>query len=206
MDAPLAELSDAIASATAVSLPDGPDAAAAGDALSAGAEAAAELAPIADAEREELVELTTVDARLAELVGAWEEPGSRSTQIARFGELAGQAEALATELEGRAPRHSCSTAYVRRAEAARHVADVSRELQDLVRRYRGTTFDERLAELEDDPLDTGGVPAAETDAEEIAGCWDASAAVEALDDVDAALGRLEQALNPEEVTTTTPAP
>jgi hypothetical protein len=203
LDEPLAALAEATDAVRALELSGGEDVQRASDALDDAAEVADALARAVDEERAEVRDLVEVDAQLAELVAAWEEPGSRRIQMARFDELAVEAEALAEELESRTPLHPCGDVYERRIEAARAVAETTRELRDLVARYRGTEFGERVLELADDPYGTGGATLAELDVEALADCWDEAAEVAAAGErVGGALDALERALAPEDLTGT----
>lgn len=139
-------------------------------------------------------ETTALDARLAELVASWDEPGSRSQLLARFDEVAVEADDLADT----AAPEECAAPVETRTAAAAFVAEATRELRDLVDRRDGNAFDARRAELDEAPwgrMDDG--EPRELDARLTA---DACGAIEraraAAADVAAALRDLQAALNP----------
>ncbi len=173
----------------------GPDVAAADRALADIRSAAEALDAAAGADLDRLVRTAQVDGELEVLVATWDEPGSRSEQLARLEETATTAETLATELDAEADEGACPDPLARRAEAARTVASHSRELRELVAGYDGNEFDRRRAELVQDPYGTGAL-LADLDTEDAA-CWrDASAVATAEDALVDAIGALEAALNP----------
>lgn len=165
------------------------------DAWTAAQQAAANLDDAARADLDLVVTLADAEDRLAEFVRVWRQPGSRSQQIERLGETADAADAVADDLEAVEERPACSDAVQRRVEAARYVAEASRELRSLVEGYRGNEFDERVEELTDDPYGQT-VPFHRADAVEVT-CWqDNSEVTAARDAVRSALDELQAALNP----------
>ena len=193
---PLAELDAAIDAAGEVELRSDVDAvAAAADALDAAARAARDVLVAADRDLSDLQRAAEVDASLAAMADRWEQPGSRSQQLERLAALTADADALAADLEKTDPVASCLTGWDRRAAAAQHVADATRELRGHVEAYRGEEFDRLRAELVEDPYALER-PLVAADAEEVV-CWREEAPVAlAAAVVDAALARLEAALNP----------
>lgn len=203
LDGPMDGLERAVGQVEDLELAGGEDVQRAAGALADAARAAEDVAGAADDERAEVADLVAVDATLAALVAAWEEPGSRRTQMARFDELAAEAGALADDLAERTPLQPCGGVYERRADAARTMVETTLELRDLIARYQGVAFDERVVELAADPYATDGRTLAELDAEALAACWDDETEVIAAGDrVGGALDALESALAPEDLTGT----
>lgn len=171
------------------------------DALAAAAKAGrqvqeAALLDLADEERAAEVEVALLD-----MAARWEAPGSRSQQLDRFAALAADADALAAELAAVDPVADCLTTFERRRAAAHYVGEATRELREHVEAYRGTAFDERRAELAEDPFGLE-LPLRDGDVAEL-GCWrEAAPVVLAAAAIDAALARLEDALNPADATAT----
>lgn len=139
--------------------------------------------------------LSGYEERLAAAAAVWDQPGSRNQQLQRLADAAADADAVAEEAADLAQRDPpCLDAVGRRVRAAMTIAERTRELRDLVDRFRGTEFDERRAEYAADPDGIG--PLAQLDAAQ-GGCWDASSAVAAgLADLLAAVDRLQEALSP----------
>lgn len=155
------------------------------------AEAATVVATAAD-------QASTADQTLAELVATWDEPGSRSELLARLDETALAADALATDGVG-TPPEDCSGPLASRADAAVFVAESSRELRALVEARDGLAFDERRAELADDPWgqrEDGQDAARSIDPD---GCPAVDVAEESAAMVVQALQDLQAALNPEDL-------
>ncbi len=184
---------------------DGPDVAAARQALDEAATAAGEVLDAVAAEREEVTTLTSIDGELLALTTAWDEPGSRSAQLDRLAEVDDEADAMASALADRNGVHPCADVFGRRAAAAEGVATTTRELADYVRVRDGAAFDARRAELAADPLGTSGSPLWVEDARALSGCWDAAAPVlDAAAAVSAALADLQAALNPADLSSEAP--
>lgn len=196
LDGPLGALEDAVAEVEDLQLEGGSDAVRqAAEALAAAAQRGEQTAAAAREDVAAQLGLAAADAELARLVAAWDRPGSRHDQMERLADIAAAAAALASELEDVEPVADCLDGPTRRAEAARHVEEATRELRDHVVAYRGNTFDERRAELAEDPYGSGG-PLAAGDARAI-GCWRREApVVSAAEGLDRELGRLQDALNP----------
>lgn len=140
------------------------------------------------------------DDRLAELVAAWDEPGSRSQLITRFEEVTAAAESLAAQ-ELATTTSGCPGPVAARREAAAFVARATADLTELVTARDGLAFDERRAELADAPFgtDDAGVvrgPGASIDPSSCPAVADVEAAAT---EVAAALRALQQALNPEDL-------
>ena len=142
-------------------------------------------------------EALAVAEALDEIVAAWDEPGSRSQLMARFEELAAQAEGLAE----RAPPQACSGPVEEAIDAATFVAEATRELRSLVAQYDGNGFDARREELHDAPYGTtedGDTRAPGTSLEGDT-CPAIADARTAASDVATALRELQQALNPSDL-------
>ncbi|MDX1620377.1 MAG: hypothetical protein R3320_05265 [Nitriliruptorales bacterium] len=136
-----------------------------------------------------------IDEELDELTRGWDEPGSRRQQLEAFDALATEAEELAAEIAAEEPVAACMETFERRAEAASTVAERTRELRDLIARYRGNEFDQLRSEYRQDPYGVGAA-LTELDAEDHP-CWLADAPfAEAGRSFDDALQALEDALNP----------
>lgn len=197
----LAALDDAIEQARRVQLdPATGDVDAAAVALADAVERAEEVRATARDDIDAQRRVAEADAALASLVERWDQRGSRREQLEAFGALAAEADTLAEELDDLPTVAPCLEGPSRRAEAARTVAETTRELRGYIERYQGNTFDERRAELEQDPYGLGE-PLAAGDADEY-GCWEREAPVRAAaSEVDAALARLEAALNPSDLRT-----
>ena len=152
--------------------------------------AAEEVAAAAD-------EAIAVAEALDEIVTAWDEPGSRSQLLARFDELAAQADGLT----GRAPSQACPGPVEEAVDAAEFVAETTRELRELVAQYDGNAFDDRREELHDAPYGTtdAGDPRAPGTAIDTEACPAVEEARSAAGDVAAALRELQQALNPSDL-------
>ncbi|MBW3661949.1 MAG: hypothetical protein KY469_02530 [Actinobacteria bacterium] len=146
-----------------------------------------------------LERLLEAEVALLELAETWQESGSRNEQIARLEATAAAAADLETSLTQLQQRTECSRAIAHRLAAARHVSAASTELRDLVASQRGNEFDQRRAELAQDPLGLGA-SLADLDGDDVS-CWEdelpTSVAVGA---VLSAVDRLEAALNPPDVT------
>jgi hypothetical protein len=170
--------------------------------LGDGPDVEAARAAAADATGPELADLPALvapDEQLLALVAEWDESGSYSQQIARFGALEQEARALAASLD-RPAAVPCTAVWARRVEAAERVADRTAELLALVERRDGEGFDRARDAWADDPLGTGGVSLGELDAEAARACWATDSTVAAthrrlLDGV----GALEAALDPEDL-------
>lgn len=191
----LADLAEARTGAAVDVAGDGPDAAGVAGALRDARAAADALAAAADDDLAVLDRAADADARLSAIVAAWEEPGSRSQQLARLEEAATQADALAAELGAAEDDPACAGVLARRAAAATTVAEASRELRSLVERRRGEEFDARRRELAQDPAASTH---ALVDADRTGiDCWRAEGEpVELAAAVAQALEELERALNP----------
>lgn len=134
------------------------------------------------------------DLQLVEITEGWDEPGSRSQQIAHFGELLERAEQLSARLDDE-DVGECLTTFERRRDAATTVVERTEELRQLVEGYRGTEFDELRSEYRQDPFGVGA-PLTELDAGE-ADCWrEVSPLVAAGERFQESLQELEQTLNP----------
>lgn len=135
-----------------------------------------------------------IELELIEITEGWDEPGSRSQQITRFGELEQRAEALAARIDD-AEVGDCLTTFERRRDAAATVAERTDELRGLIERYQGNEFDELRSEYRQDPFGLEA-PLVALDREE-ADCWrEVSPLVAAWDRFQARLRELEEALNP----------
>ena len=195
----LARLEEATAALAATELPEAgpgaPDVAAASAARDDVVRAATDLATAAAEDLDLLVTSAGAEDRLAELTAAWDEPGSRSQQLERLDTTAEAADELAAELEAIADVPACAELITRRADAARTVATHTRELRDLVEQRAGTGFDERRAELANDPYGLGE-RLVDGDVRDL-GCWRTDGPVAAAaDEVEEGLAALEEALNP----------
>lgn len=144
--------------------------------------------------------LAGADAQLANLVAAWDEPGSRDEQLQRLAEVAGDAEALASELTALEDAPDCLGRVDRRVEAAETVATSTTELRSLVESRSGEEFDARRAELAQDPFGVGA-DLVDLDRDEVE-CWrDEGPVADSARDVADALEALEAALNPPDLAT-----
>lgn len=195
----LARLEEATAALATTELPEaGPgarDVAATAAARDDVVSAATDLSDAAAEDLDLLVASADAEDRLADLTATWDEPGSRSQQLERLGETAEAADALAVELEAIPDAPPCAELIARRADAARAVAAHARELRDLVERRAGTEFDERRAELANDPYGLGE-RLVDGDVRDL-GCWRTDGPVAtAADEVEEGLAALEEALNP----------
>lgn len=146
-----------------------------------------------------LEHLLEAEVALLELAETWHVPGSRNEQILGLEATAAAAAELEASLTQLQQRAECSRAIAHRLAAARHVSAASTELRDLVAAQRGNEFDQRRAELAQDPLGLGA-NLADLDGDDVS-CWEdelpTSVAVAA---VLSAVERLEAALNPRDVT------
>lgn len=134
------------------------------------------------------------DQQLAALVATWDQRGSRSEQLERLAAAATAADDLAEDLSAQDDVAACLTGFTRRGEAAREIAELTRELRGYVQDRQGQRFDERRAEIGDGPLTDDRIR--EADAAQVE-CWRNEApAPAAAGDVDEALRRLQDALNP----------
>ena len=193
---PLEELEEAIVTVRGVELDGSSGAVAdAGAALADAADAAEDALRAARVDLREQERAASVHASLLGMAARWDEPGSRSQQLDRLAALAEEADALAVRLASAQPVAPCLTLFERRAAAARHVADATRELRDHVEAYRGSEFDRRRDELAEDPFALEH-PLVEADVAEL-DCWREQAPVAgAVAGITSALDRLEDALNP----------
>lgn len=143
---------------------------------------------------------STAEQALTELVATWDEPGSRSELLARFDETALAADALAGEESGEPPQ-GCPGPLEARVDAARFVADATRDLRELVEARDGEAFDARRAELSDAPFghDDSGAPREHRHPIDPDECPAVGAARESAADVTRALQDLQAALNPEDL-------
>lgn len=198
----LEALDDAL-STTALDLPDEPAAVAeAQEAWEAAMTAGQELRDAAEADLDHTGHLAQIDAELAEIVTSWDTPGSYSQQVERFTSMRNRARSMATDLQEEEPRPGCSGATDRRRQAAEWVASATDELRTLIESRRGEEFDARRQELEAEPYGFEGVDGQpdrllgqldEHDEE----CWQTEGATPtATRAFDAAIERIEQALNP----------
>lgn len=197
---PLDELEEAIATASGVELQGGSGAIRdAEEALADAVDAAGEALRAARTDLRRQQRAASSHASLLAMTERWEEPGSRSQQLDRLAVLADEADALAERLAATEPVASCLTVFERRAAAARHVAEATRELRAHAEAYRGSAFDERRRELAEDPFALER-PLVEADLDEL-DCWrEESPLVVAVTELGEALDRLEDALNPRDVT------
>lgn len=195
-------LDDARADVAGVDLEhDTEDVRAAADALEAAVDSALALGEAAARTADTVEQAHEADARLGELVATWDEAGSRSELLARFDEVAEQADALAGELRPDPP-DPCPGPLEDRAVAAAFVAEATRDLHELVAQRDGLGFDERRAELAEAPYgrdDDGEArnPVGPVDEDT---CPTIDAAEDAAGDVAAALQDLQRALNPADLT------
>lgn len=196
----LDELEDAIVTARGVELEGGSGAVEdAAVALADAVDAAEDALRAARADLRAQERAASAHIGLLAMTERWDEPGSRSQQLDRLAVLADQADALADQLAATDPVAPCLTGLTRRAAAARHVAEATRELRSHVEAYRGSAFDERRSELAEDPFALER-PLVEADLAEL-DCWREQAPlVAAVAEVTAALDRLEDALNPPDAT------
>lgn len=180
-------------------LGDGPDVVAARAAVADVVAAARTAAAAAGPELADLPELVAPDEQLLALVAVWDESGSYSQQVARFGQLEQEARDLAASLD-RDAAVPCTGVWRRRAEAATLVADRTAELLAAVERRDGEGFDRARDSWADDPLGTGGASLGALDAAAARACWEDDSTVAAahrrlLD----AVAALEVALDPEDL-------
>lgn len=197
---PLDELEEAIVTARGVELEGSSRAVEeAGTALDDAADAAEDALRAARADLRDQVRAASAHATLLAMTERWDEPGSRSQQLDRLAALADEADAFAERLASRDHIAPCLTVFERRAAAARHVAEATRELRGHVDAYRGSAFDERRSELAEDPFALER-PLVEADLAEL-DCWREQAPLfDAVAEVTAALDRIEDALNPPDAT------
>lgn len=197
--AALDDLADARAGVDAVDLDgDTPDVRAAADALQEAGAAAGTVEDAATAVLDAAELAARADDQLAELVAAWDQPGSRSQLIARLDEVAAAADALAADGVG-VPSTDCPGPVEARTAAAAFVAEASRGLRELVVARDGLAFDERRAELAEAPfgVDDAGVARGPGTSIDPASCPAVGQVESAATEVAAALRDLQQALNPE---------
>lgn len=147
------------------------------------------------AELGELVELGAFDAELTTVADRFDEPGSRSAQVALFEELAAQAIALGERAAAATSTLPCADAWARRMDAATTVAFRAEEARGHVASRRGLAFDELRDEHRADPFglgaDLGALDAA------AAACWPTdSGAPAALGRIDELVAELALALDP----------
>lgn len=195
---PFEELQGAIAAARRVRLAgDASGVLAAQEALDAAADAGRAVLEAARRDIANQVRAAEIHATLLGMTERWEQPGSRSQQLDRFADLAAEAESFAEILDAAAPVAPCLTVFERRAAAARHVAEATRQLHGHVEAYRGGEFDRLRAELAEHPFGLER-PLVEGDLAEL-DCWRGEApVVEAAADVEEALVGVEAALNPQQ--------
>lgn len=173
-------------------LPDTDDVVAARAAWRDAAAAADRLVDAVEADLAVIDAHARIDGALRALRATWREPGSRNQQIERLGGTADAAAALAERARAIA-EPGCTTGSRRRAAAAERIAAGSRELRDLVAAADGEAFDAAVERLLAQPL---VVRLVRRDVAEAA-CWLVDApTVQRLDEVLAAVGALEAALDP----------
>lgn len=181
----------------------GPDAARVRAVLTDARSAASELVEAAERELALLEVAIDAEERLADVVAAWSEPGSRNEQLQRLDEVAAAAGALATELDRVEDVPGCAGRVERRAAAARAAAAATRELRALVEQRRGEEFDARRGELVNDPYGTR-TRLVDGDRADLR-CWrEEGPVVAAGTDLARTLADLEAALNPADLAS--PAP
>ena len=178
---------------------EGPDVQAARSAVEELLEVVGDVRAGVDDEVEELGELAAFDAALAEVVEAWDRPGSRTEQREALGDAAARAEELAAQAGAAEPIVPCLDVWTHREQAATTVAERSAQLRDLVAGSTGTQFDEARDEWRGDP--TGlGTPPAELDADAM-DCWDeGSPARTAADRLRVLADEVGAALSPDDLT------
>lgn len=197
----LDHLADARDAVVAVELDDQtPDVQAAATALDDAAASAGTVEDAAAGVLEAAELASTADDRLADLVAAWDEAGSRSQLIARLQEVAAEADALATGGVGQAPA-DCPGPVETREAAAAFVAEATRELEALVVARDGLAFDERRAELAEAPfgVDDGGLARGPGASIDPASCPAVGQVESAATEVASALRALQEALNPDDL-------
>lgn len=192
---PLDALDTAIADLEAVTLVgDAPELDLAEAAIEDAVAAASQVRKAARADVAAQLSLAEADQQLAALVETWDQRGSRNEQLGRLAATATAAEDLAEQLSAQDDVAACLTGFARRADAAREIAQLTRELRGYVEGFQGQRFDERRAEIGDGPLTDDRIR--EADAAQVE-CWRNEAPVPAVaGDVDEALRRLQDALNP----------
>lgn len=166
--------------------------AAADEAWTAVVAAARGVVAAARAEADLLGTFFDAEQAMAEVVAGWDEPGSRSQQRERFGELVQRARGTVTALEAARDAPGCSGALRARLDAAQLVSERTQELATHVERGQGAGFDEARARFAQDPWHDRLAQADDQDA----ACWqEASPVVVAAQEVEARLDRLVEALN-----------
>ena len=195
----LAPFEEAVGDLDAVELEgEGPDVAAAADVVDAMVADARALLAVAEEELASLTAAPPFDEQLEGLLQGWDQRGSYSQQLEAFDELAAQAEELAADAAARTATPACVELWPRREEAARVVAERTRELRVLIRDRRGQEFDELRDAYGQDPYGVGdllGVLDAEA-----AACWrDASEAPAAVELLRTRTDELAAALDPEDL-------
>jgi len=137
------------------------------------------------------------DDDLAEIVAGWEERGSRQELMDHFDDLRLRAEDLVGDLEVEAQDAGCSAVLDLRVAAARAIAAATAELRDLVANYRGNEYDVRQPELSVDPY---GLGTTLFEASQDNGFCPLVDVVDGgVTEVTDALGRLQQALAPDDL-------
>jgi hypothetical protein len=137
------------------------------------------------------------DGELAEIVAGWEERGSRQELMDHFDDLRQRAESMADGLETDAQDDGCSAVLDLRVRAARTVAAATTELRELVANYRGNEYDVRQPELSADPYGLGATLFETSQGDGFCPLVDVVAG--GVTEVTDALGRLEQALAPDDL-------
>jgi hypothetical protein len=149
---------------------DGPDMRAARSVVGQIATHVNQLAAGARSELDELGSLGAWDDKLAQVVVAWDAPGSRNGQLEAFAQLAVQATSLATELAAQTETVACTEVYVRRAGVAELLAERTLALRALVEGRQGLAFDELRRDFHEDPFGLGS-SLGEADRAAAARCW-----------------------------------
>lgn len=175
---------------------DGPDVEAATEVVAAMVADGRALLAVATDELASLTAVAPFDERLEGLLEGWDRRGSHSQQLEAFEELAVEAEELAEDAAGRTGALACVELWPRREQAARVVAERSRELRALVRDRRGQEFDELRDSYGQDPYGYGELPGV-LDAQAAAECWaDASRAPASVELLRERTDELAEALDP----------
>lgn len=191
-DGPLARLEAAAAEARRVAI-SSPSAVAQawGEAVNAGAA----VATTAAADLAVIVAAAEADAALADLVAAWDEPGSYSQQLTRLADVAAAAASLSQLLGARADVAECLSTFDRRSAAAARIEERTRDLRRLVAERQGGAFDQQRDSYRAAPLG-GDAPLVEQDAAEFR-CWRTRAPLAgASTRLEEALASLQLTLNP----------
>ena len=178
---------------------DGPDVTAAAEVVDAMVADGRGLLAVAEEELASLTSVPSFDTRLEDVVAQWDQRGSYSQQLQAFEQFALDAEALAEEAAGRTGTPACVELWPRREEAARVVAERSRELRASIRDRRGQEFDELRDAYRQDPYGLGALLGV-MDAQAAAACWaEESDAPPVLDLLDERTEEIAEALDPQDL-------